>query len=124
MRFFFEISYNGTNYHVWQNQLNEIGVQQIVEDALSKLLREKIDIVASGRTDTGVHCLQQFFHLDTGKEFDKVAFLIRLNSFLPKDIVISDIRSVRPEAHARYDARPCRPMPPSACPMRRRLPSA
>jgi tRNA pseudouridine38-40 synthase len=105
MRFFFEISYNGTNYHGWQNQLNAISVQHIVENALSKLLREKIDIVASGRTDTGVHCLQQFFHLDTEKEFDKAPFLIRLNSFLPKDIVISDIRPVKPKAHARYDAR-------------------
>jgi len=105
MRFFFEISYNGTNYHGWQNQLNAVGVQHVVEDALSKLLHEKIEIVASGRTDAGVHCLQQFFHVDTEKEFDKVPFLIRLNSFLPKDIAIADVRSVKSEAHARYDAR-------------------
>jgi len=105
MRFFFEISYNGTNYHGWQNQLNAIGVQQIVEHALSKLLREKVEIVGSGRTDTGVHCKQQFFHVDTEKEFSKETFLIRLNSFLPKDITIADIRSVKPQAHARYDAR-------------------
>lgn len=105
MRFFFEISYNGTNYHGWQNQLNAIGVQQIVEDALSKLLREKVAIVGSGRTDTGVHCFQQYFHLDTEKEFDFATFLIRLNSFLPKDIAVQSIRKVRAEAHARYDAR-------------------
>lgn len=105
MRYFFEISYNGTNYHGWQNQLNAIGVQQIVENALSKLLREKVEIVGSGRTDTGVHCRQQFFHIDTEKEFIKEAFLIRLNSFLPKDIAVGDIRRVKGDAHARYDAR-------------------
>ena len=64
MRFFFEISYNGTNYSGWQSQNNATGVQAVVEDALSKLLREEISIVGSGRTDTGVHCEQQFFHAD------------------------------------------------------------
>ncbi len=54
MRFFFEIRYTGTNYHGWQYQTNATGVQEVVENALSKLLREKIGIVGSGRTDTGV----------------------------------------------------------------------
>jgi tRNA pseudouridine38-40 synthase len=105
MRYFFEIAYSGTAYHGWQNQANAIGVQQVVEDALSKLLRQKIGIVGSGRTDTGVHCFQQFFHMDLGHEVDLSQFLIRLNSFLPKDIAIKNILSVIPEAHARYDAR-------------------
>ncbi len=105
MRFFFEISYNGTNYHGWQNQDNAMGVQEVVENALSKLLREKISILGSGRTDTGVHCLQQFFHADIKKEIDRDQLLQRLNAFLPKDIVIKNILKVKPEAHARYDAR-------------------
>lgn len=105
MRYFFEIGYSGTSYHGWQNQANAIGVQQVVEDALSKLLREKISIVGSGRTDTGVHCVQQFFHVDIQKEFEKTELLIRLNAFLPKDIAIQNILNVKPDAHARYDAR-------------------
>ncbi len=105
MRYFCEISYNGTNYHGWQNQDNAVGVQEVVENALSKLLREKIGIVGSGRTDTGVHCLQQFFHADIEAEFDSNQLLQRLNAFLPKDIVIKTILKVKPEAHARYDAR-------------------
>jgi tRNA pseudouridine38-40 synthase len=105
MRYFFEISYAGTHYHGWQNQANATGVQQVVENALSKILREKINITGSGRTDTGVHCLQQFFHADIESEVDKDSFLIRLNSFLPKDIAIKNFFAVRPEAHARYDAR-------------------
>jgi tRNA pseudouridine38-40 synthase len=104
MRYFFEIAYNGTQYSGWQSQNNATGVQAVVEDALSKLMREPISIVGSGRTDTGVHCEQQFFHLDTEKELDNTNFLQRLNSFLPKDISIAAIRRVKDDAHARYGA--------------------
>jgi len=104
MRYFFEISYNGKNYHGWQSQLNAIGVQQRVEETMTKILREKIAIVGSGRTDTGVHCKQQFFHVDIQKEFGADDLVLRLNSFLPKDIAIRSIRKVKPEASARYDA--------------------
>ncbi|NOT75485.1 MAG: tRNA pseudouridine(38-40) synthase TruA [Cyclobacteriaceae bacterium] len=104
MRFFFEISYNGTNYHGWQSQLNAIGVQQRVEEVMSQLFRDEISIVGSGRTDTGVHCKQQFFHADIEKVFDVDKMIIRLNSFLPKDIAIRSVQKVKPEASARYDA--------------------
>lgn len=104
MRFFFEIAYNGKSYNGWQNQQNGIGVQSVVEDSLSKLLREPIKIVGSGRTDTGVHCEQQFFHADIQSEFDKDTLLLKLNSFLPKDIFIASVRRVKADASARYDA--------------------
>jgi tRNA pseudouridine38-40 synthase len=104
MRYFFEISYNGTNYHGWQNQANAVGVQEVVESALSKIFRTKLEIVGSGRTDAGVHCVQQFFHADIQKEFDEPTWLIKLNSLLPKDIAIRSIRPIKAEAHARYDA--------------------
>lgn len=104
MRFFFEISYNGSNYSGWQSQNNATGVQAVVEDALSKLLREEISIVGSGRTDTGVHCEQQFFHVDIQSEFDLEKLVLKLNSFLPKDIAIPSAFRVKDEAHARYDA--------------------
>ncbi len=105
MRYFFEISYNGSRYSGWQNQANAVGVQQVVEDALTKLMREKIAIVGSGRTDAGVHCEQQFFHADFKNELDTDDLLHRLNSFLPRDIAIRSIVKVRDDAHARYDAR-------------------
>jgi len=105
MRYFFEITYDGTKYNGWQNQANALGVQQVVEETLSKLLREKISIVGSGRTDTGVHCVQQFFHVDIEKEIQRPELLQRLNSFLPKDIAIRKIIPVKSDAHARYDAR-------------------
>lgn len=104
MRYFFEISYNGTNYHGWQNQANAIGVQQIVEEGMTKVFRENISIVGSGRTDTGVHCVQQFFHADIDQELDAATWTIKLNSILPRDIAIRTVHQVTPEAHARFDA--------------------
>ncbi len=104
MRYFFEISYNGTHYHGWQNQKNAVGVQQVVENALSKLFRGEISITGSGRTDTGVHCVQQFFHVDIEKEFKPEDLVHRLNAFLPGDIAIRNILPVREDAHARYQA--------------------
>jgi tRNA pseudouridine38-40 synthase len=104
MRYFFEIAYNGKNYKGWQSQHNAIGVQTVVEDVFGKLLRQKIEIVGSGRTDTGVHCEQQFFHCDIDSEFNAKNFLHRLNVFLPKDIFIRSVKKVTPEASARFDA--------------------
>jgi tRNA pseudouridine38-40 synthase len=104
VRLFFETTYSGTHYHGWQNQANAVGVQEVVEGALSKIFRTKIEIVGSGRTDTGVHCVQQFFHVDIDKDLDEKTWLIKLNSLLPKDIAIRSIHKVKDDAHARYDA--------------------
>lgn len=104
MRYFFEIAYHGAHYHGWQSQHNAIGIQTIVENVMSKILRSKIEIVGSGRTDAGVHCEQQFFHADIETEFEPQQLLLNLNSFLPGDIAIRAIQRVRPDASARYDA--------------------
>ena len=104
MRYFFEITYNGSRYHGWQSQANATGIQEVVQGVLSKLLRQSISIVGSGRTDTGVHCVQQYFHADIDKSFDAKSLLIRLNSFLPADIAIRTVRKVKAQASARYDA--------------------
>lgn len=104
MRFFFEISYKGTNYHGWQSQKNAVSVQATVEKVLSTILQEEIKITGSGRTDAGVHCRQQFFHADIKKQFEEKWLLQRINSFLPEDIAILMIREVLPDAHARFDA--------------------
>jgi len=103
-RYFFEITYLGTPYNGWQSQDNATGVQTLVEKALSTILREQIGIVASGRTDTGVHCVQQFFHADIKTTFEAEKLIIQLNSFLPRFIAIRSIKKVKPEASARYDA--------------------
>ena len=104
MRYFLELSYNGKAYHGWQNQPNAISVQEVIEDALSKILRETISIVGAGRTDAGVHAKQMFAHFDTDAEFLSENLKFKLNSFLPKDIAIRDIFEVKEEAHTRFDA--------------------
>lgn len=104
MRYFFEIAYHGGHYHGWQSQHNAIGVQTVVENVMSKILRTPVQIVGSGRTDTGVHCEQQFFHTDLSAELDPDQLLLNLNSFLPGDIAIKSIKPVRSDASARYDA--------------------
>jgi tRNA pseudouridine38-40 synthase len=104
MRYFFEIAYKGANYRGWQTQLNAITVQEVVEDALSKLIGSKTEIIGSGRTDAGVHCEQQFFHADIEKEIVLKDFQHRLNVLLPRDISIQSIRNVKGNASARFDA--------------------
>ncbi|MEN8125102.1 MAG: tRNA pseudouridine(38-40) synthase TruA [Bacteroidota bacterium] len=103
MRYFIELSYNGKKYHGWQNQPNAISVQETLEKAFSVLLRQKIELMGCGRTDTGVHAAQFFAHFDINKSIDD-NFLYKINSFLPKDIAIHHFFLVDDNAHARFDA--------------------
>jgi len=91
-------------YHGWQKQRNAISVQEVLEKHLSAIFQIQIDIVGSGRTDTGVHGRQQFFHVDLPDEIMKDQFRNKMNSFLPPDICILDILQVKEDAHARFDA--------------------
>ena len=104
MRYFIEFSYKGTAYHGWQNQPNAISVQEVLEKGLSTLLREKMEVVGAGRTDAGVHAKQMFAHFDTTQEIDSPDLVFRLNSFLPEDIAVMEVKKVTAEAHARFDA--------------------
>lgn len=104
MRYFLEFSYNGKHYHGWQNQPNAISVQEVIEGAVSTLLREKISVVGAGRTDAGVHAKQMFAHFDIKSVLDTDELLYKLNSFLPVDISIHNIIEVNENAHTRFDA--------------------
>ena len=104
MRYFLELSYNGTRYHGWQYQPNAISVQQKINEGLRKLLKAEINIMGAGRTDAGVHAEEMFAHFDVDDEFEIETILFKLNSFLPDDIVIKNIVKVESKAHARFDA--------------------
>ncbi|MDZ7650876.1 MAG: hypothetical protein U5K54_29160 [Cytophagales bacterium] len=78
--------------------------RQVVEDSMTKVFRKKTTVVASGRTDTGVHCVKQYFHADVDAAFNEEEWIPKLNSILPRFIAIRSIRAVKPEANARYDA--------------------
>lgn len=102
-RYFVELAFKGTNFYGWQYQPNQVSVQETIAHAFTTLLREEIAIVGCGRTDTGVHASQYFIHFDTTKDIPN-NFLVRVNKFLPKDIVILDLFAVNMEAHARFGA--------------------
>ncbi len=103
LRYFIELSYNGKAYHGWQIQPNAISVQQVIEEALSKILQSNISIMGAGRTDAGVHASQMYAHFDYDKTIDN-NLVFKLNSFLPNDIAIHDVFQVKDETHARFDA--------------------
>lgn len=104
MRYFIELSYNGTAYHGWQNQPNGITVQEVVEKGLSTLLNEPVSVMGAGRTDAGVHATQLFAHFDTTVVFDVPDLVFKMNSFLPNDVAITTIFEVKPDVHARFHA--------------------
>ncbi|MEH6536320.1 MAG: tRNA pseudouridine(38-40) synthase TruA [Psychroserpens sp.] len=103
LRFFIELSYNGKAYHGWQIQPDAISVQEVLEKALSTILKQNIAIVGAGRTDTGVHASKFYTHFDFEDSLPE-NFVFKLNSFLPKDIAIQSIFKVRDDAHARFHA--------------------
>lgn len=104
MRYFIELSYLGKNYHGWQKQDNAISIQEVIEEALSTLLRDKIAVVGCGRTDAGVHASQFYLHFDFIRELDVEELNYKLNSFLSNDIAIKNIFLVSPNDHVRFDA--------------------
>jgi len=103
MRFFVEIAFKGTNYHGWQIQPNAITVQEEINKALKVYTQEEaVGSMGCGRTDTGVHASQFFFHFDTDVTIDLEDFIYRLNILLPKDIAVKNILKVGEEMHTRF----------------------
>lgn len=102
-RYFFHIAFLGTRYRGWQRQSNAGSIQEVIETALSEILKEPISIMGCGRTDAEVHANQFYFHTDitTAWDFD---LLYRLNKLLPADLAIYEIIPVQPNQHARFDA--------------------
>ncbi|UQD56542.1 tRNA pseudouridine(38-40) synthase TruA [Flavobacterium sp. K5-23] len=104
MRYFIKLAYNGTLYHGWQYQPNASSVQETLNKAFSVLLNTSINLMGAGRTDTGVHAKVMYAHFDFDTHIDSSKLVHKLNSYLPKDIVIYDIILVADEAHSRFDA--------------------
>ena len=105
MRYFLVISYCGTKYHGWQRQPNCLSIQQTIEDTISIILKQKILLVAAGRTDAGVHAIKMFAHFDANINVEIESKLVGLiNNFLDYSISIKKIMKVIDNAHARFDA--------------------
>ena len=101
------IEYVGTNFRGWQVQKKGKTIQGLIQAKISKLLKEKILLIGSGRTDTGVHAIEQSAHFDCKnqiKETDK--FLKSVNHFLNKDgVTVLKIKKRNTNFHARFSAR-------------------
>ena len=104
MRYFIDISYDGSNYHGWQIQPNADTVQHQINLAFSTILNEEINVLGAGRTDTGVHAKKMIAHFDTNQTIDFEKFKYRINGFLKNDISLNDIYKVKEDAHARFSA--------------------
>ena len=101
------IEYVGTNFRGWQVQKKGKTIQGLIQEKISNLLKEKITLLGSGRTDTGVHAIEQSAHFDCKnqiKDYDR--FLKSINYFLNKDgVTVLKIKKRSKNFHARFSAR-------------------
>lgn len=104
-RYFLQCSFLGKAYVGWQKQPGKSSVQTSIDQALSTVLQETIEVMGAGRTDTGVHARYFIAHFDTESHLAQRSNLIyRLNNVLPEDIAIQDFFEVNNDNHARFDA--------------------
>ncbi len=99
------ISYDGSSYHGWQVQKNAVTVQQVFQKAVEKLFCEKIDIKGCSRTDSGVHANMYCVSFKTEKNIPCKNIIAGLNTYLPKDIAVTDCKEADPDFHARYSVK-------------------
>ena len=105
MRLALGVSYRGQAYCGWQSQPREATVQDALERALSEFAAMPVSTVCAGRTDTGVHGLNQVVHLDTPLQRRDFSWVRGTNRYLPADIAVQWCQAVPDDFHARYAAR-------------------
>lgn len=97
------VSYHGAHYSGWQRQNNAIAVAQVIEETVKTMIGEDVEIIGSGRTDSGVHALGQVCHMDIhNKGIKAEKFALALNRLLPSDIRILESSETDGSFHARY----------------------
>jgi len=99
------LSYRGTAYNGWQNQPDGRSIQDALERALSRLADAPVRTICAGRTDAGVHALNQVVHFDTPVQRDAFSWVRGTNSHLPRDVAVQWSAPVPSDFHARYQAR-------------------
>ena len=97
------IAYDGTQYGGWQVQKNAKTVQGEIEKTLKKVLKEKIRVIGSGRTDAGVHAERQGANFKTKSAVRPKKLQNALNANLPEDISVVEIKSVPENFHSQFD---------------------
>lgn len=104
MRWKIQLSYRGSAYCGWQRQPNDPSVQQTLEEAFALILRQPVEIVGCGRTDTGVHARSYTAHADVVDITLTDKLIYQLNAVLPVDIALLNVVETTPAFHARFDA--------------------
>jgi tRNA pseudouridine38-40 synthase len=99
------ISYDGTDFHGWQRQPDAPTVQECLESAIERILGEKVQLYGSGRTDAGVHALNQVANFTTACKIPCENLLKALNNALQSTVRVKDVSEAPLRFHARYDAR-------------------
>ncbi len=99
------LSYDGANYHGWQRQKNNITVQEVLEDALSRLYKEEIHVIGCGRTDAGVHARKYLANFRTEGHIPLDRLPLAVNARLPHDIAVTEACAVEPDFHAVFSCR-------------------
>ncbi|MBR6212175.1 MAG: tRNA pseudouridine(38-40) synthase TruA [Bacteroidales bacterium] len=111
MRYFIKLSYDGSYFSGWQYQPNAVSVQECLEQTLSTLLKEPVQVVGAGRTDSKVNAIGYVAHFDYDKVIDTTAFGYKLNAILPRSVVVHSVMAVGSDGipagegpHARFSA--------------------
>lgn len=99
------LAYDGSNYAGWQKQENALGIQEVIEKALTTIHKKETFITASGRTDAKVHALGQVFHFEADKKIGPDRYKMALNALLPEDIRILKVSVEADDFHARFSAK-------------------
>jgi tRNA pseudouridine38-40 synthase len=99
------VEYDGTAYCGWQRQENGLSIQEVLERCIGRMTGERIQLNGSGRTDAGVHALGQVANFRTCSRLGEWNLLMGINSLLPPDIAVREVRDVDPDFHARFAAR-------------------
>lgn len=99
------VEYDGTAYCGWQRQVNGLSIQEVLEGCIGRMTGERIRLNGSGRTDAGVHALGQVANFRTDSRLGERNLLLGINSLLPSDISVREVREVADDFHARFAAR-------------------
>lgn len=104
MRIALGIEYDGSEYWGWQSQAQGTTVQDTLQYALAQIANSPVSVIAAGRTDTGVHALEQVIHFDTENVRPLSAWVRGVNAFLPASVAVLWAHAVPEEFHARFSA--------------------
>lgn len=95
------LEYDGFRFHGWQYQVGVRTVQSVLEEAIARLTGETMRVTAAGRTDAGVHALEQVVNFHTESRHSPEVFLRALNAILPGDVAVRDCQEAEPKFNAR-----------------------